>query len=349
MIWIGVALLAVALALVVMGVSFRLREAARLRRDLTNLAESLRIMGPDDIPSRVPHRQADPVIAQVWDRLAALLHEQAVTNTAREDRLRQELAGLSQRCDTCPAEARALSKEAEVGRLKREFLATIHHELLTPMNGILGMIDLAMEDGASPEHMEFCQHARESALILLEIIRDILLLSELEAGGVKLVFESTDLGALLRDLVARNKPAADEKGLELSFQITGESNQWPNLDSRLVARVLDQLVGNAIKFTEAGHVSITAQCAQDEGETLEFLITDTGIGMAPEVMERLFETMGQGDASAARGHGGLGLGLYLVRRLLSVMGGTITVGSAPGLGSTFRVTLPSSMHGNPVV
>lgn len=344
MIWIGVALLAVALALVVMGVSFRLREAARLRRDLTNLAESLRIMGPDDIPSRVPHRQADPVIAQVWDRLAALLHEQAVTNTAREDRLRQELAGLSQRCDTCPAEARALSKEAEVGRLKREFLATIHHELLTPMNGILGMIDLAMEDGASPEHMEFCQHARESALILLEIIRDILLLSELEAGGVKLVFESTDLGALLRDLVARNKPAADEKGLELSFQITGESNQWPNLDSRLVARVLDQLVGNAIKFTREGHIGITARTPQASGMWLEFEIGDTGIGMTPELIERLFQTIGQGDTSAARSYDGLGLGLYLVRKLVAAMQGTISVESSPGHGSTFRISLPTPIQ-----
>ena len=332
-------LLAGFVLMMVMMAYFRISEIS-LRRDLNRLLETLRIMRPGDTLTPVPRLQTNSPVAQVLEQVAVLLHEQGTTHKLTEDGLKQELVTLRQRCDNCPAETRVLSMEADLVRMKREFLATIHHELLTPMNGILGMIDLATEDAASQEQRDYCLLARESALILLNMIRDILLLTRLEAGEIQLVVEKADLATLLRNIVSSNKPAADEKGLLLSYEFIGEVNTWPSLDVRLLERVIDQLLNNAIKFTREGHISITVRTSQATARQMEIAVQDTGIGMAPELVKQLFESIGQGNTSAARSQYGIGLGLYLVRRLLTAMGGTISVESSPDHGSTFRITLP---------
>jgi len=332
-------LLASFVLMMVMMAYFRISEIS-LRRDLNSLLKTLRIMRPGDTLTPVTRWQTNSPVAQVLEQVAVLLHEQGATHELTEDGLKQELVTLRQRCDNCSGETSAPSMDADLVRMKQEFLATIHHELLTPMNGILGMIDLAMEDAESQNQSQYCLIARESALILLGMIRDILLLARLDAGEFQLVVEKADLATLLREIVSRNKPAADEKGLLLSYEFIGEVNTWPSLDIQLLERVIDQLVNNAIKFTREGHISITVRASQASTRQMEIAVQDTGIGMAPEFVKKLFVSIGQENTSASRSQNGIGLGLYLVRKLLTAMGGAISVESSLGLGSTFRITLP---------
>ena len=239
-------------------------------------------------------------------------------------------------------EALHWSKEAAeaANRAKSEFLANMSHEIRTPMNGILGMAELAMS-ATGAEQRDYLSVLHSSAEALLVILNDILDYSKIEAGKMLLDPVAFDLPNLIGEAVKLMSLSARKKGLDLKFRIA------PDLPVEIVAdpvrlrQVLMNLIGNAVKFTETGGITISAGWDPSAGspEALLISVQDTGIGIAPEARGKLFQQFQQADSSTSRRYGGTGLGLAISARIVHLMGGRIWMNSAPGVGSTFSFTI----------
>lgn len=220
---------------------------------------------------------------------------------------------------------------------KSRFLATVSHEFRTPLNGILGMADLLGDTRLDPEQATYVAALRTSGEALLSLVDDILDVAKVEAGKLELTCEPFDLAALTETVTELMAPRAQAKGLEIATFVA------PGLPNRLVGdrdrmrQILLNLVGNAIKFTEAGGVGI--RLARNEG-MVEISVGDTGPGIAEDRLQAIFEEFEQADNTSTRNHEGTGLGLAIVRRLALLMGGDVGVESRPGAGALFRVRLP---------
>ena len=271
--------------------------------------------------------------------------ERRDSELARQRRLLEQEVDERRRVNTELVVAKEKAEEA--ARLKSEFLANMSHEIRTPMNGILGMIDLVLDRSADAEQKEQLRAAQQAAQSLTSILNDILDLSRMEAG--KLTIESIpfDLPAVIRECLRTLEVTARQKDLQLRLVLARNGPLWVHGDPMRLRQILINLIGNAVKFTERGEVAV--KVARSTNALIEVEVRDTGIGIALEKLESIFEPFTQADGSHARRFGGSGLGLAITRRLVHLMHGRVWAESEPGVGSRFVVELPMQPGEPPTV
>jgi signal transduction histidine kinase/CheY-like chemotaxis protein/HPt (histidine-containing phosphotransfer) domain-containing protein len=258
-------------------------------------------------------------------------------------KVRQQTAMIEQQLVT---EAGLREAAQTASRAKTEFLASMSHEVRTPMNGVIGMADLLLRTDLTPEQREYAETVEQSARALLTIIDDVLDISKIEAGRITIYSSPFDVANVVSEVVGLLGATAQEKGLDLKVRFAPGTPRLLKGDALRLRQVLMNLVGNAIKFTDQGHVAVEVSGERMDGDTaaLHVAVEDTGLTIPEDKLEYVFERFTQIDPSTTRRYGGAGLGLAICRQLVELMGGRIGARSGTGPGSTFwfRLVLPTA-------
>lgn len=274
---------------------------------------------------------------QLLESIRSMMIQLGTVYGTLEERIRERTGQL----ERANAELSAAHEKAqEASRAKGAFLATMSHELRTPLNAIIGYAEILMEDcvdAGQTQHLPDLKRIRSAAKHLLDLINDVLDASKLEAGKMTLHLETFSVAEVLQDLQGTIQPLIDANENKLEVQVPPDAGTM-HADVTKVKQALLNLLSNASKFTKAGSVTLTVTRAD---ERVRFTVTDTGIGMTPEQLSKVFETFAQADSSTSRKYGGTGLGLAITRSFARMMAGDVHVESEPGRGSRFVLDLPA--------
>jgi signal transduction histidine kinase/CheY-like chemotaxis protein/ligand-binding sensor domain-containing protein len=275
------------------------------------------------------------------------LNEELQAQTSFLQTLNEELGTQKEETNDKRIEAENARKEAErANQAKSIFLATMSHEIRTPMNGVLGMASLISETSLTAEQREFTDTILTSGETLLTVINDILDFSKIESGNIELEHQPFDIRECVEDVMDLFATAASKKSIDLVYEIDHQVPAQIVGDSHRLRQVLTNLMNNAMKFTHQGEIFIRIDLVKMDAKTVELAvhIRDSGIGIPPDKLSRLFKPFSQVDSSTTRKYGGTGLGLVISQRLVELMGGTISVESEVGSGTTFTFNFHSEIN-----